>query len=410
MGKKRAYILGYGKSGQAAAAYLAKEGHPITIIDKRAREIREKEALECLEEGEIGSFERGALFVKSPGIGWHHSLVIKAQEEGLELTSEIELGLLALFAKGKRLYAITGSNGKTTTTLLTAHILQASGMRAEPCGNVGIPILSCLDSEADIFIVELSSYQIEQLSKAVFSGAVILNISPNHLDHYEDLEAYKRAKFRLKELTLSGAPIFYGPTLDYRPQVLDFQERTFEREGRAIAWICPHDWENVRAAFSLSSLEGISESLFWQALPTFAKPAHRMEFVRKYHEINYINDSKATSFDAVEKAVSSLKCPVVLIAGGRHKGGDFREWSRFLGGHVKAILAIGEAGSLIREALGELIAVEEVKTLPRAIERASEIASPGECILFSPGCASFDQFMDFEDRGESFKKLVRELK
>lgn len=208
---RTAYILGLGKSGLAALEYLQKQGFSVIGIDANAAALKQTLNLSALVgENEVKELDSTALFVKSPGIAWEHPLVKLALQNKLEITSEIELGLDELYKRGKKLYAITGSNGKTTTTTLVAHILNQAGKKATPCGNVGLPLLSCLDRDSDIYVVELSSYQIEQLKHPTFSGGVILNISPNHQDRYQSFESYQAAKFRLVELLLPEAQLFWA--------------------------------------------------------------------------------------------------------------------------------------------------------------------------------------------------------
>lgn len=424
MKKKNIVFLGLGISGRVALSYFQKQGHTLIGVDKQKPILEKELSLPIFDEQEALhtiAWDSIDLLVKSPGIAWTHPLCLVAKKHFIPITSEIEIALLALQHKNKKLFAITGSNGKTTTALLTTHILNSLGINSLCVGNVGVPLLSCIDHQADVFIIELSSYQIEQLQGAVLDGGVILNITPNHGERYSSFEAYAHAKLRLRQLIKKEGGFFlqkevaknWGSQIEHEllPS-LNPEEKMAEIFAlRYKDGTCSHNFENFQAAFSLCSLNGISEPFFWQGVTGFAKPAHRLEYVREWRNITFINDSKATSVDAVLKAlawVTDQDCKVVLIAGGVDKGGSYLPWKAFHN-KVEKIVLIGEAQERIAAELKEFFAIEMVGTLDRALQRAIQIAERGSTVILSPGCSSFDQYKSYEQRGEIFKQLVHEL-
>jgi UDP-N-acetylmuramoylalanine--D-glutamate ligase len=414
---KAALILGLGVSGWAAATYLLGASARVTAVDKNKNKILENPLFSNLtlyDENQLTDVSGFDFIVKSPGVSWDHPLLIKAKTHNIPITSEIELGLNELSKKGKTLFAITGSNGKTTTTLLTTHVLNACGKKAIAVGNVGTPLLSEIENEAEIFVVELSSYQLEKLETKTFDAAVILNITPNHLDRYNSLEEYAKAKFRIQEGLKEKGKLFlftsvaepFGHLIN---PILKEKVATFSALGYRDEEILEHDLENCSAAYQLCKQVGVSEDDFWKGFLSFRKPPHRIEFVRLIKGVAYINDSKATSCDAVIKAVKAMKGDVILIAGGQDKGSGYEGLGLGLENRVKSVLLIGESAPLIRDSLLPSTHVEIVQTLDRALKRASELAHEGQVVLFSPGCASFDQFRNYEHRGDVFKQLVQLL-
>ncbi len=414
--KKKTLVLGLGISGKSAAVYLLRQGIQVVGVDGKALQLQPEYPFEIFDDKEDISLEGVDCIVKSPGISWEHPLLKKAKEKKVAITSEMELALLALKDKGKTLFAITGSNGKTTTTLLTTHILNACGKKALAVGNVGRAILSEIDSPFDHFVVELSSFQLETLELQVFDAACICNITPNHLDRYGCMEEYARAKFRVARCLKPEGRLFlhkevtqeFGYLID--AQMKEKVATIFPlryRHGESV--IAAHDLENLGSAFALTSFLGVEEEEFWQAFSTFSKPPHRIEFVRLHHGVRYVNDSKATSSDAMSKAIESMEGDVILIAGGLDKKGDFQSLKPLIKKKVKALLLIGSSAEKIERELHDVVSIEISETIDRAVMRAKDLAKPGENVLFSPGCASYDQFNNYEHRGEVFKQLVKEL-
>lgn len=384
-------VLGLGLSGRAVEAYCKKRGDRISVYDdKLAPNHIDLESVEWV--------------VKSPGIPFNHPLVVAAQKKGIPVIGEIDLALREL--RGKTLYAITGSNGKTTTTLFTAHLLNLSGKKARAVGNVGRPLISEIESDADILVIELSSFQLEGIDeKPLFDKAALLNLTPNHLDRHQSFEAYAAAKLRLGACLKPRAPFYINQEIANR---FSIRGKIFDIETiSSLSYrLYRHDAENFAAAFALS---GVSLETLKEGIETFQKPPHRMEFVRQYKGIAFINDSKATSVDAVAKAVDAIPTPIVLIAGGVDKGGSFTSWLPLFQGKVKRVVAMGEAAERIENELVPYIAVKRVSSLEEGVSLAAGSAQMGETVLLSPGCSSYDQFASYEHRGEKFKELVKEI-
>jgi UDP-N-acetylmuramoylalanine--D-glutamate ligase len=408
---KKALILGLGLSGQSVARYLLNQGWHVFGTDKKKVEILPH--VTFFEENEDFHFEFD-LVVKSPGIPWNHPLVQKAKKTGTPITSEFELGVKAFSEKGKCLFAITGSNGKTTTTLLTTHLLNFAGIKAVAVGNVGRPLLSVLDEEAEVFVVECSSFQLEEMNQVAFSAGAILNITENHLDRYSTFQEYAQTKFQLQMCIKEKGKLFlherdrkqFAHLVKDQNKVATIFSLEY-RDGELGK--SSHDLENLSAAKAFLDFAGVSQDVFWKGVPSFVKPPHRVEFVRNLKGVRYVNDSKATSSDAVIKALQSCHERLILIAGGLDKNGDFSMLGPYLEGKVKKLLLIGSGAEKIRCELGHLVETEMCDTLSNAVKNAYEKALPGECVLFSPGCASYDQFKNYEHRGDVYKKLVNEL-
>lgn len=403
---KKVLILGLGKSGQSVAAYLTREGAEVIGVDRQAAELRSHLSFSIHEDVVLEGID---WVVKSPGIPPEHPWVLAAQDHGLEIMGEMALACRLLQERSKTLLAITGSNGKTTTTLLTTHFLRYLGKKAIAVGNVGIPLISMIDHDVEIFVVELSSFQLEDLAVPVFDDAIILNITPNHLDRYPSFEAYAAAKMRLQHcLKPEGRLYVSGETRKkFHPLLKEKVETIFplvyrERKSR----LPTHELENIRGAYTLCQKFGISEPLVWEALRTFQRPPHRLEFVRCLRGITFVNDSKATSVDALRKAVEAQSGQVILIVGGVDKGGSYSDLVPVLREKVRRVFTIGEAAERVKRELSPMVSVERVKSLDSAITRAYEIANKGETVLFSPGCSSFDMFQNYEHRGEVFKEIV----
>ncbi len=414
----RPLIVGLGLSGKACVDYFLAKGEIPLCFDQNSQIPL---SLPILSEEKIPWHEVG-IVIKSPGIPFSHSVIQTAYDKKIPIKGEIDLALEELQKQKKTVLGITGSNGKTTTTLLTAHLLNQSGKRACAAGNVGIPLLSQLHAPVDIFVVELSSFQLEQLSRGhFFDGGVILNLFPNHLDRHASLEEYGQAKLQLQHALKENAPLYLSSALyelflphlkksslakiytSWKEKVERILSLSY-REGELRLY--PHDLENCCAAYALLSQIGISDSDFATGVASFQKPAHRIEWVKDIGGISYINDSKATSVDAVIKAVEVIPGKIVLIAGGRDKGGSYRKWIPVFREKVKKVFAMGEAADRIFEELISDYDVEKVASLQEGFSKSHACAISGDTVLLSPGCSSYDQFQDYMQRGEVFKKLV----
>lgn len=387
-------VLGLGVSGKAVRDYLLKRGDDVVGV-----------------EGSDPLDLSGVDFVvKSPGIPCSHPWMEMVRTRKIPLMGEIDLALEALQNSGKTLYGITGSNGKTTTTLLTTHLLNRSGKKAIAVGNVGVPVISQIESDADIFVIELSSFQLETIVvRPMFDGGVILNISPNHLDRHPSFKEYAEIKCRLQACLKKGGSLYLGQEEIAKLGGVEPPFETLAPFKEKVAMIFPrlysHDLENVAAAYALS---GVSQQLLKEGVATFEKPPHRLELVGVVDGVTYINDSKATSVDAVIKALESMETKVVLIAGGKDKGGSFKEWIPFCKNKVIKVLAMGEAAERMFQELQPEIDVEIINSLETGINRAATLAPSGTTVLLSPGCSSYDHYKDYQHRGEVFRELVKE--
>ncbi|MCH9627421.1 MAG: UDP-N-acetylmuramoylalanine--D-glutamate ligase [Chlamydiales bacterium] len=387
-------ILGLGISGKAALEFCQKRGDHVSVYDD----------VSAPHPVKLDQIER---VIKSPGIALSHPIAEAAQKAGIPVMGEIDLALAEI--KGKTLYGVTGSNGKTTTTLLTAHLLNLSGKKTLAVGNVGTSLLSQVDSDYACLVVELSSFQLESIvERPVFDGAVLLNLTPNHLDRHKTFAAYAQAKLRLQSCLKKGAPFYISEQVarafPVEGHVFDIE--TFSQLSYRDRRLYAHDLQNCAAA---AALAGVERKVVEEGLKTFVKPPHRIEFVREWRGVSFINDSKATSVDAVKKAVEALPAQVVLIAGGIDKGGLFQEWTPLFREKVRMVYALGEAASRIESELSPSIQVVRVSSLDEGVKKAAHYAQKGDTVLLSPGCSSFDQFKNYEHRGERFKELVGAL-
>lgn len=446
-------ILGAARSGLAVARLLRLEGAKVFVSDSRG-ESESGEAMRALEEigaeYEFGGhtdrvLEAGTL-VLSPGVPDTIPIVRRAIEKGMTITNEIELAYRRCRA---RIVAITGTNGKTTTTELAGHIFRTAGRKTFVAGNVGLPFseIAADADEESIVVLELSSFQLEHIESFRPHVAVVLNITPDHMDRYADLDAYREAKFRITRNQEAGDAMIYNvddPNLASLPErsrarALGFSiEReitagAFVNEGRLtrrmnasgetemkeeeimnieeIRIRGPHNLYNSMAA-ALSARElGVEVHAIREGLRTFQGVPHRLEPVRELDGVRYINDSKATNVDSLWYALSSFQEPIILIAGGKSKKNVYDALFPLIAERVKAAVLIGAAAGEMEEAFGSLTTIHRAGySMEDAVALARDIAEPGNVVLLSPACASFDMFDNYEHRGEVFKKIVNELK
>lgn len=358
----------------------------------------------------VKKFDR---IVVSPGVPPQNPFYAEGVRLGKEVIGEAELALSRLQAS-RQCAAITGSNGKTTVTLLTQHVLQKSGKKAQALGNVGSPLASYVkDSDPnEIMVVELSSFQLETMKTAVFNVGIILNITPNHLNRHASMEEYAGAKCHLQELIKPTGSFWvheavkrdFGhflslPYQTYGESIEEFLKIGYTTGGK-------HDLENAQAAWILCRSFGVSAQEFVEALRTFKKPPHRIEFVASWDGIDFFNDSKSSNIDSTIKAVETMKTPVVLIVGGVDKGSSYEPWKKVFEGRVKKVVAIGEAAPKIAAELKPEFEVEIASSLEAAVNTAEQSAQSGECVLLSPGCSSYDMFENYAQRGDVFKNFV----
>ena len=412
---RRALVLGLARSGQAAALALVRRGVPTVGVD-RADDLDTGRLAEAGVELHLGTEEEGLLddvelLIKSPGVPGESPLATAAHARGIPIWSEIELGFRLL---GNPFIGITGTNGKTTTTELLGAMFRAAGTPVAVAGNVGRPLTS-LDGalEKDAWIVcELSSFQLEDVHRLRPRVAVLLNLEPDHLDRHDSYDAYRDAKLRIFE-NQTEADVAVVPR-DFEPIPGGADRVEFRADDPLPAEpLIPgeHNRENAAAATAAARAAGIEEDAIAEALRTFPGVEHRLELVAELEGVRFVNDSKATNTAAARRGIAAYAGrPLRLILGGSLKGESFDELAEELPASVRSIDLIGEATEQLAASLGRAgRSFRRSGDLATAVGAAAGDAEPGDVVLLSPACASYDQFRDFEERGETFRRLVREL-
>lgn len=440
-------VLGMARSGIATAQLLSQKGAEVFVSDiKSERELENEIAkIKSLNINfEVGAhtdrvLEDKDFIVTSPGIPSDIPILKKAESLGIPIFSEIEI---AFWLSQSPIVAITGSNGKTTTTYLVGEILRQDQKEYRVAGNVGVPFSSVVDEVSDkgIIVLEVSSFQLERIEEFRPKVASILNITPDHLDRYPDLKSYQEAKVRLLEnqipqdytvlnaddlVSSSLSPctqakqIYFSIKKDMEEGVLVRGENLVLKSKKGETAILPikeitikgpHNLSNAAAACAMAYALEIDTASMARALKEFKGVEHRLEYVATINGIKFINDSKATNVDSVWYALQSIDEPIILIAGGKDKGGDFTRLGELVKSKVKKLILIGQAKEKIKRELGGLVDTIEAETLEQAVKLGFEKAQEGDVILLSPACASFDMFKDFEERGRKFKLAVHNLK
>lgn len=416
--RKRALIIGFGKSGQAAALLAEKYLYDISVAEKNAQVVLPN--YHCISDEQRVDPREFEVVIVSPGVSLENPLYRFMKKYHPNVVGEAQFALSTLRQK---CFAITGSNGKTTMTLFLEHLLNSCGSRAKAVGNVGFAFSSYAlnPNPKDILICELSSFQLETLKGPFFDGAAILNITPDHLDRYGLFSSYVKAKLNIVSCMKKQASLFmqeqdariHDQNLQRYPinlltekdiqssihlkQKLEWQHSIYDKT--TLAWI-----EKIAQFFH------VSQENVLKALLTFKKPSHRLEFVEKINNISFFNDSKATNLESVIFALNNFSAPIHLILGGKDKGFDFSLLKDAFLSKVKTVLAIGETQEKIDKSLNKHTNVLKVETLDQAVDKAFDLAKPYEIVLLSPGCSSYDQFKHFEERGNMYKKYVSELK
>jgi len=406
---RRALVVGLARSGRAAALALARRGVEVVAAD-RSPDADPGRLAGAGVELRLGSEEESLvdgveLVVKSPGVPVESPLAAAAHARGVPLWSEVELGY-RLLPGGTRLIGVTGTNGKTTTTELLGAILRADGRRTEVAGNVGRALTEAAEEiEPGSWVVcELSSFQLEDVQTLSCDVAVLLNLEPDHLDRHGTFEAYRAAKLRIFER--AGASVV--------PRGSGLAGIEFAADDALPAEpLIPgaHNRENAAAATAAARAAGVPDEAIAAALRTFPGVRHRLELVRELRGVRWVNDSKATNTAAARRGVAAYAdSPLRLILGGSLKGEDFGPFVRALPPTVRSIQLIGVAADELAGALdGAGLAYDRAGDLAAAVARAAADAEAGDVVLLSPACASFDQFENFEQRGEAFRRLVEEL-
>jgi UDP-N-acetylmuramoylalanine--D-glutamate ligase len=401
----RALVVGLARSGQAASLALARLGTRVVAVDRKPDvDVGRLEGAGV--EVHLGN-EEGALLsavdvvIKSPGVPGENPLVAGARERGLPVWSEVELGYRLL--RPRPFVGVTGTKGKTTTTELLGEMFRAAGRPVAVGGNVGRPLTS-LDPPPEAWIVaELSSFQLEDVHELALEVAVLLNLEQDHLDRHGTVESYRAAKLRIFErarhkvvprgLGLDGISFAADDDLPAEPRIAG-----------------AHNRANAAAAAAAARAVGIDDEAIGHALRTFPGVPHRLELVREREGVRWVNDSIATNTFAARHGIEAYDAPVRLILGGRAKGEDFGAFARTLPSRVAAVYLVGEAADELAAALDSAgRAYERVGTIAGAVEAAARDARPGDVVLLSPACASYDQYDSFEQRGEDFRRLVEAL-
>ena len=446
LANKRVLVVGLGKSGVASALFLKKHGARVTVSDAKPEDQLRSEIPLLLDHGitvETGghgdrTFRGQDLIVVSPGVPVDAPHLVQARALGEPVIGEIELA--AQFLPGP-IVAITGSNGKTTTTTLVGEILGAGGLPTVVGGNIGTPAISLVErATANTWaVLEVSSFQLETVQTFRPRIAVILNITPDHLDRHRTFEAYAGAKARIFENQQSND---FAVLNEDDPACVNLAKRvnaqlfwfSRQKEVQRGAWLSggrilfrdaarqqeimlvadiplkgAHNVENALAGVCVGMLVGSSPERIREAIRNFKAVEHRLEFVARIRNVDYYNDSKATNVDATIKALESFPANIHLILGGKDKGSDYSVLNDLLRRRVKRVYTIGAAAPKIESQIKEAADIFHAETLEKAIRRAAQDAKPNDIVLLAPACASFDQFDSYEHRGKVFKDVVKSL-
>ncbi|MGQ7271917.1 UDP-N-acetylmuramoyl-L-alanine--D-glutamate ligase [Marinobacter nauticus] len=439
---RRALIVGLGKTGLSCVRYLSGQGREIAVADSRLQ----PPGLDELKAGwpdvpvYLGEFDEDLFagfneLVVSPGISIAEPAIAGAAARGARIRGDIDLFADAADAP---IIAITGSNGKTTVTTLVGEMARAAGRNVQVGGNIGTPALDLLDQGADLYVLELSSFQLETTEELGALAATVLNVSDDHMDRYPDKMAYFQAKQRIyrgcKNAIVNLDDALSTPMARDTLRFLCFgfnrvNPETFstrdDDQGTWITWgldnlllaselqlMGRHNISNVMAALALGHAAGLAMEPMLEVARSFRGLPHRCEFVRNLNGVDYINDSKGTNVGATVAAIESLvpdSGKVILIAGGDGKGADFQPLAEPVAACCRALVLIGRDAGKISEAVGVSVPQYRATSLQEAVSLARQAAEPGDRVLLSPACASFDMFRDYNDRGEQFRALVEGL-
>ena len=435
-----AAIVGLGRSGLSTARFLSDIGLSVDVYDAKlsptlADELSEQVPAAKLHSGtiKIEDWREDSLLVVSPGVPLSHPDLLPLLERGVRPVGDVELFAQCVTAP---VIAITGSNGKSTVTQLTGNILRAGGLDARVGGNIGVPVLDLLDLQADCYVLELSSFQLETTWSLVPQCATVLNISADHMDRYDGLDSYFSAKARIfrgngtmlinaddphcRQLEQAGRN-----TLRFTAGSADTDNTYGLAQQAGHIWLMRgsqkladaadvrlpgrHNLMNVLASWALANCAGIGDEDILEAVAAYRGLPHRMEWLGTHAGLDWINDSKGTNVGAAVAAIDGLPGPLVLIAGGQGKDADFAPLAEALGTKVRGVVLIGDDAAQIADAIGGKAAVAFADSMDDAVATARQIAQPGDTVLLSPACASFDMYSGFEARGDDFRRCVGEV-
>lgn len=439
---KKVLVIGLARTGRECARFLVEQGASVTVSDLRP-EAELKDEVNSLAGLPIryffGAEERRWLegidcVIPSPGVAAENPLLSEAAASGIPVLSEIELAYRFFRAP---LVAVTGTNGKSTTTTLIGEMVKAGGQKVFVGGNLGTPFIGAVSGEWDWGVLEISSFQLEWIERFRPRIAVLLNVTEDHLDRYTTFDDYRRAKERIFEAQSEGEfavlnredPRVWALKANVKARVISFgfaevsegayatanmivwrdgaNEERFPLADVKIQGV--HNVENMMAAVAAAKLAGIARQPIQQTLESFPGLEHRLEFVREKDGVSYYNDSKGTNVGAVVKSLAGFSAPVILIAGGVDKGGDYGPLEEGIKRKVRRLVLFGAAKNVIARALGPLTETVIVENLTAAVGDAAAAARAGDVVLLSPACSSFDQFRNYAERGRSFKNLVQAL-
>lgn len=443
---KRLVILGGGESGVGAAILAKQKGFEVFVSDRGEIKDKYKKVLKNIDvEWEEGMHTESKILnatevVKSPGIPDNVPLIVRLKEHGVSVISEIEFA--GRYTKAK-MVGITGSNGKTTTTLLTYHMLKKAGLNVGLAGNIGDSLAKQVaQNDKDVYVLELSSFQLDGMYDFKVDVAMILNITPDHLDRYDnDFEKYADAKFRILQNQNKHCHIIYceddktivkrieqanykgvkypfsikkqlqnGAYIDKENLIINTNNKLFNMTIQELALQGKHNLYNSMAAGIAGKVLELKKEVIRESLSDFQNVEHRLEEVGKVHGITFVNDSKATNVNSTWYALESFEHPVVWIVGGVDKGNDYQMLEELVRDKVKAIVCLGKDNQKIHEAFEGIIeTIVDTDSAQDAVNMAYRLSQTGDTVLLSPACASFDLFDNYEDRGHQFKKAVRAL-
>ena len=439
---KRVLVAGAGKTGIATARFLLEKNAQVTVADSNVNAVIPEDLKKSTAKIKTGPHENSIfteqdLIIISPGIPLTIEPIATAKSKGVEIIGEIELAYL--FTETP-IIAVTGTNGKTTTTTLLQHIFETSGKKVFTGGNIGTPLIEYVsgDQDADYIIAEISSFQLETINKFRPYISILLNITEDHLDRYDSFDDYAAAKKNIfaNQQRTDFAIINIEDKLaaemseDIKADVLFFSTKneiengSYYKDGfhflkdsektrideEGVSLQGEHNRENILAAVSAAGICNLSYENITKALHTFKGLPHRMEFVDCINGINFFDDSKATNVGACLKSISSIKPPIILIAGGKDKGGSYFPLINEINKNVQEIILIGEAQNRIKKELKATVPMTSTVTLEKAVTEAFSRAKEGCSILLSPACSSFDMFDSYVHRGNIFKTAIKELK
>lgn len=419
---KHVLILGMGKSGRSMAHFFKKRGQSVISYDDVKKENDFDGFCPIFNNIQEIDFNQIELIAFSPGVSPEHPVFKKAKEYSISVRGETEIGVREL---KNYCIGVTGTNGKSTVTSLTAHILNQAGVKARAVGNIGTPLTSIVDEvdSNEVLVIELSSYQIDGLESRFLDVGIILNITPDHLDRYHTLEAYAQSKWGIQKYFKEKGSLIVSKELkeswkcfSYHTHILTY-DTTFDEHAKRLeklyhksyAYVGPFEKQNYSAAILVCSLFNLTDEQIYQGISTYKNLPHRCEYVKTIQDVHFYNDSKGTNIESVIKAITSFNQPLIMIMGGVDKALDYSNLLPYFFNKVKEICLIGQVKEKMAEVFKKEYPVHLCQTLEEAVKKAYQRSQAKDTVLLSPGTSSFDMFNNFEHRGEEFKRIVQQL-